>query len=247
MKYNKITKKIKQRFRPVKLVKKIFNKKKNQRRLVIGVAIVVILALISFLVQAIDRENKLQERILENQSVIQKTQDDVQALRKDVDEKQKTLESNAKAIEEKTQKQAELEKKIEELIELNHQLKSYGSGIGGGRVIASSNVHSSEGNAYGYGYCTWYVKNKRPDIGSFWGNANQWHASAQAAGYATGSEPKVGAIGVSFVGSAGHVVYIEAVNGSTITISEMNGPAGWNVIGTRDTSASEFVYIYGKA
>lgn len=247
MKINQIIKNVKQRFRPVKRVKKIFKKKKNQRRLVVGVAIVIILALIGFLVQAINRENKLQERILENQSVIQKTQKDVQELKKDVNDKQKTLEANAKTIEEKAQKQAELEKKIEELIELNHQLKSYGSGIGGGRVAATGNVHASEGNAYGYGYCTWYVKNKRPDIGSFWGNANQWHASAQAAGYATGSEPKVGAIGVSFVGAAGHVVYVEAVNGATITISEMNGPAGWNVMGTRDTSASEFVYIYGKA
>ena len=247
VKINQTIKKWKQRYRPVKRVKKTLSKKKNQRRLILGAGALVIITLAVFLVQGINRQNELQERILQNQAVIEKTQKDVEGLKHDVGEKQKTLEANAKTIEEKNQKQAELEKKIEELIKLNHELKSYGSGIGGGRVAASSNVHATEGNAYGYGYCTWYVKNKRPDIGSYWGNANQWYASAQAAGYATGSEPRAGAIGVSFVGSAGHVVYVESVSGGTVNISEMNGAAGWNVVGTRSTSASEFVYIYGKS
>lgn len=239
---------MKQRFRPVKRVKKTLSKKKNQRRLLLGVGIVLILGLLTALVLAVHRQNEMraefQSKIQQNQAVIQKTQKDVEELKHDVSEKQKTLEANAKTIEEKNQKQAELEKKIEELIKLNHELKSYGSGIGGGRAAASSNVHVTAGNSYGYGYCTWYVKNKRPDIGSFWGNANQWYASAQAAGFATGSEPRAGAIGVSFVGSAGHVVYVESVSGGTVNISEMNGAAGWNVVGTRSTSASEFVYIY---
>lgn len=238
---------MRQRFRPVKWVKKTFGKKKNQRRLLLGVGVIIILALGVFLVKSHKEQEALQNKILENQAVIQKTQKDVQELKHDVSEKQKTLEANARTIEEKNQKQTELEKKIEELTELNRQLKSYGSGIGGGAVPASANVHASAGNAYGYGYCTWYVKNKRPDIGSYWGNANQWYASAQAAGYATGSEPKAGAIGVSFSGAAGHVVYIESVSGSTVTLSEMNGSAGWNVVGSRTAPASEFVYIYGKA
>lgn len=99
-------------------------------------------------------------------------------------------------------------------------------------------------NAYAPGYCTWYVKTKRPDIGSYWGNANQWIASAQQAGYATGSEPRPGAIGVSFAGGYGHVVYVESVSGGSLTISDMNGVAGFGAVGYRSASASEFQYIY---
>lgn len=100
------------------------------------------------------------------------------------------------------------------------------------------------GNMYDYGYCTWYVKNRRPDIGNTWGNANQWYGSAQAAGYSTGSAPVAGAIGVSFAGAYGHVVYVESVNGDgTVNISEMNYN-GWGVESSRTTSASEFSYIY---
>ncbi len=33
--------------------------------------------------------------------------------------------------------------------------------------------------------------------------------------------------------SNGHVAWVTSVSGSEITISEMNGPAGWNVVDTR--------------
>lgn len=104
---------------------------------------------------------------------------------------------------------------------------------------------SGGGNSYAPGYCTWYVKEMRPDIGSFWGNANQWVSSATASGYATGSQPRVGAIGVSYAGAYGHVVYVTGVSadGSTITLSEMNY-SGLGVIGTRTDSASNYIYIY---
>ena len=244
MKINQTIKKIRQRYRPVRSTKKILSKKKNQRKLIFVVGVVVILALAGFIIKGQADQRELQQRIIENQNVIEKTQKDVQELKNDVNKKQETIEANAKTIEEKNQKQAELEKKVEELTELNKQLKSYGSGIGGGAVKAGSNVTANNGNTYGYGYCTWYVKNMRPDIGSQWGNANQWYASAQAAGFATGSEPRAGAIGVSFSGAAGHVVYVESVSGDTIHLSEMNGSAGWNVVGTRTAHKSAFVYIY---
>ena len=116
VKINQTIKKWKQRYRPVKRVKKTLSKKKNQRRLILGAGALVIITLAVFLVQGINRQNELQERILQNQAVIEKTQKDVEGLKHDVGEKQKTLEANAKTIEEKNQKQAELEKKIEELI-----------------------------------------------------------------------------------------------------------------------------------
>ncbi len=79
------------------------------------------------------------------------------------------------------------------------------------------------GNSYDAGYCTWYVKNRRPDLPNNLGNANTWYARAAAQGYAVGSTPRAGAVGTTTAGDLGHVVYVERVNGDgTITISEMN-------------------------
>lgn len=100
---------------------------------------------------------------------------------------------------------------------------------------------SSAGNTYYRGYCTWYAKERRPDLPNMLGNGGQWVASAAARGYATGSVPRAGAIAEI----PGHVMYVEAVNGDgTIVISEMNGPAGFGVVGTRTIAASSARYIY---
>lgn len=98
-------------------------------------------------------------------------------------------------------------------------------------------------NGYDYGQCTWYVKNKRPDVGGYWGDANQWISSARSAGYSIGSQPVPGAIAVSNESSWGHVAYVESVNGNSVTVSEMN-VQGVGVISTRTVSASFFTYIY---
>lgn len=101
-------------------------------------------------------------------------------------------------------------------------------------TIASSNMYS-------WGSCVWFVAQKRA-VGN-WGNANQWLANARAAGWATGNVPRVGAIAWTGKGYAGHVAIVEAVNGSQVTVSDMNY-AGVGVVTTRLTSASEWVYIY---
>lgn len=104
---------------------------------------------------------------------------------------------------------------------------------------------SSDGNTYDYGYCTWYVKNRRGgSIPNGLGNANTWYSRARAMGLAVGTTPSAGAVGTTTRGSLGHVVYVERVNGDgTIYISEMNAPS-WGVTTYRTANASEFVYIY---
>lgn len=107
-------------------------------------------------------------------------------------------------------------------------------------VASSTGRSSSAGNTYGYGYCTWYVKNRRPDMPNNLGNANTWVARAAAQGLATGSTPRAGAVGQQGM----HVVYVESVNDDgTVTISEMNH-VGWNVVNQRTVPASYFQYIY---
>jgi len=100
-------------------------------------------------------------------------------------------------------------------------------------------------NTYDYGYCTWYVKNRRgASLPNSLGNANTWYSRAAAAGMAVGSVPRPGAVGATTAGALGHVVYVESVNADgSINISEMNY-RGWGIQSSRTTSASEFVYIY---
>lgn len=101
------------------------------------------------------------------------------------------------------------------------------------------------GNTYDWGYCTWYVKNKRgATLPNGLGNANMWYWNAQRTGLPVGSEPRPGAVGTTTRGSLGHVVYVESINADgSIQISEMNAPTFGGVTYRRAT-ASEFVYIY---
>lgn len=100
-------------------------------------------------------------------------------------------------------------------------------------------------NSYAWGQCTWYAKNKRPDLSNNLGNANTWYTIAAAEGLPVGAEPRVGAIGVSTEGYYGHVVYVESINDDgSVNISEMNYAGGINVVHYRTTPASEFLYIY---
>ncbi len=96
--------------------------------------------------------------------------------------------------------------------------------VGGSFTIAP-------GNRFSFGYCTWYVYNRRqvPWLGNAW----QWFGQAQAYGWATGQTPRVGAIMVTFESSFGHVGYVEAVNSDgSWTVAEMNF-VRWDVVDHR--------------
>lgn len=111
-------------------------------------------------------------------------------------------------------------------------------------VVAAKPVYDA-GNTYDYGYCTWYVKNRRgASIPNGLGNANTWYSRAAGMGMAVGSQPRAGAVGTTTRGGLGHVVYVESVNADgSINISEMNAPT-WGGVTYRTASAGEFIYIY---
>lgn len=101
------------------------------------------------------------------------------------------------------------------------------------------------GHRFPYGYCTWYVSQKKYVPWS--GNAGTWLYKAKAMGYSTGKTPKAGSIIVTTEDRRyGHVALVEKVNGSTITVSEMNY-VGWGKRSTRTLDANSRVikgYIY---
>jgi surface antigen len=108
------------------------------------------------------------------------------------------------------------------------------------RSSSSIKVDSRPGlvnNGYPYGWCTYYVATRR-QVPTSMGNAGHWLSSAKSDGMPTGSTPVAGAIMVSSDSWAGHVAYVESVNGDgTFTVSEMNY-VGWGKISTRTVSDS---------
>jgi surface antigen len=54
------------------------------------------------------------------------------------------------------------------------------------------------------------------------GNANQWPGDAQRAGISIGSTPKVHSVAIWNVGAFGHAMWVEAVSGNTIYVSQYN-------------------------
>jgi len=95
---------------------------------------------------------------------------------------------------------------------------------GGGYTVGGfSGAYSvAPGNRFPYGYCTYYVYNRKPV--PWLGNAWEWFGQARAYGWATGQTPRPGAIMVTMESVYGHVAYVESVNSAdgSWTVSEMN-------------------------
>jgi N-acetylmuramoyl-L-alanine amidase len=118
-------------------------------------------------------------------------------------------------------------------------------------------------NGYDRGFCTWYVANKRAEIGrpipGGLGNASTWHIRAPSAGFLVNRTPAYGAAVVTSTRGAGHVAFVERVNeDGSIWVSEMNsrgqvsmtdtrsaggwGRVDWKLISA--AQASSFYYIH---
>ncbi len=116
---------------------------------------------------------------------------------------------------------------------------------------AASNNARYNASSYPVGECTWGVKAQLSWVGPYWGNANQWGASARAEGFSVGTTPQVGAVAVWDGGPYGHVAVVTAVESSTnIQVSESNymgrryigNHRGW--FNPTTTSEGTVYYIY---
>lgn len=117
------------------------------------------------------------------------------------------------------------------------------------RAVSEPVVRSYDSsNTYPMGQCTWGAKSMASWVGNYWGNANQWGASARAAGYSVGTTPRVGAVAVWPYdgGGYGHVAVVTSVaNNSSIQVMESNYAGNMsigNYRGSFNPSASGSVY-----
>lgn len=113
------------------------------------------------------------------------------------------------------------------------------------KITAPDEIDGLTAHRFPYGYCTYYVSQKR--FVPWSGNAIAWLAGAKIFGYATGSTPQAGSIMVTAEGGrVGHVAYVESVNDSSFTVSEMNyrgfGTVSSRTIPIGQSPALGFIY-----
>ncbi|WP_434121600.1 CHAP domain-containing protein [Salinicoccus roseus] len=104
-------------------------------------------------------------------------------------------------------------------------------------------------NHYYWGDCTWYVFERRQQlgkpVGNNWGNAYDWDNRARSAGYTVNNSPSVGAIiqanaWTNYAWGLGHVAVVERINSDgSILVSEMNFGSGKGVKSFRTISSSQ--------
>jgi surface antigen/peptidoglycan hydrolase CwlO-like protein len=94
-------------------------------------------------------------------------------------------------------------------------------------------------------YTAWKVEQAYGNM-PYWGgagNANQWPGDARASNIPTGSIPKVGSVAISTSGFYGHAMWVEAVSGSMIYVSQYN----YDLAGHYSemwVNGSSFTYLY---
>jgi surface antigen len=111
---------------------------------------------------------------------------------------------------------------------------------------------TTDHNPYsGYeGYCTWGAQELIHDHTGYYiralnGNAQDWANEATAAGWTVVSDAQPHSVAVfssALVGGVGHVAWVDAVNGWTMTVTEMNVGSGATAAnGYRTTGFDQFI------
>jgi surface antigen len=96
-------------------------------------------------------------------------------------------------------------------------------------------------------YAAWKVYQTYGDM-PYWGgvgNANQWVSDAIRAGIPTSATPKIHSVAISMHGYYGHAMWVEAVNGNMIYVSQYNYDLNGH-FSEMWVNGSSFTYLYFK-
>lgn len=132
---------------------------------------------------------------------------------------------------------------------------STGGTVSGGSSTGQGTSNGDYGNAYVAGQCTWYVYNRRAEMGigtpSYLGNGGDWWRTAPSYGLRVDHNPQFGAA-LSFIpgqdfsdGVYGHVAVVEAVYGDgTFLISEMNWGGPYQLHSRVLTNMGQYWFVH---
>lgn len=183
----------------------------------------------------VDSHKEEVQKVENEANVLQETKAKKDLEVKSVEEKEKSskaaIEDLKKQIEAKKKEIAE-KKAAEEGQVASLQTTSQSQNIAVPITVDGNTIQTSgklfepnynDAGSYPVGQCTWGAKVLAPWAGHYWGNGGQWTASATAAGFKTGTVPKVGAIACWTDGGYGHVAVVTDVQSvNSIQVLESN-------------------------
>lgn len=190
---------------------------------------------------------KLKKQLSGQKAEVTRILDDQRALRSSLDQKNADASNKLASV---NQSKSDFDNKIREqssqIASLRAQQRAANASLGGSAVAgdpAKGGYPAKWANApqdslvdsWGMynrecvSYAAWKVYQSGRNM-PYWGghgNAKQWPGNAQAAGIAVDGSPKVGDVAISMAGYYGHAMYVEAVSGGRVYVSQYNyGLAG---------------------
>lgn len=185
--------------------------------------------------EEVDSHKEEVQKVENEANVLQETKAKKDLEVKSIEEKEKSsktaIEDLKKQIEAKKKEIAE-KKAAEEGQVSNPQTTPQSQNIAVPITVDGNTIQTSgklfepnynDAGSYPVGQCTWGAKVLAPWAGHYWGNGGQWTASAAAAGFKTGTVPKVGAIACWTDGGYGHVAVVTDVQSvNSIQVLESN-------------------------
>ncbi len=189
-----------------------------------------------------DEIERLKQQLDSQKKEVTKILDEQKSLRGSLD--QKNAEASAKLSsvnQDKATFDAQIKNQSQEISKLRAQQRAANAALGGKAIAgdpSKGGYPSKWANApqdslvdsWGMynrecvSYTAWKVYQSGRNM-PYWGgrgNANQWPANARAAGIPVDGNPRVGDVAVSMSGYYGHVMYVEAVSGNQIYVSQYN-------------------------
>ncbi len=194
------------------------------------------------IVTTMDEIDRLKIQLDGQQKEVTRILDEQKALRGSLDAKNNEASGKLASVnQDKAGFDAQIKNQSAQITALRAQQRAANSRLGGSAVAgdpskggypskwanaAQDSLVDSWGmyNRECVSYTAWKVYQSGRNM-PYWGgrgNANEWPGNARAAGIPVDGNPRVGDVAVSMSGYYGHVMYVEAVSGDRIYVSQYN-------------------------
>jgi peptidoglycan hydrolase CwlO-like protein len=189
-----------------------------------------------------DEIERLKKQLNDQKVEVAKILDDQKSLRASLDQKNADAGAKLASInQDKASFDAQIKQQSGQIAGLKAQQRAANARLGGSAVAGdpakggypsrwASAPQDSLVDSWGMynrecvSYTAWKVYQSGRTM-PYWGgrgNANQWPANARAAGIAVDGNPQVGDVAISMSGAYGHAMYVEAVSGGKVYVSQYN-------------------------